>query len=337
MNKIKNLELENPFFLAPMEAVNCTSFRLLCKKRGAGLVFTDMIDADIFIDSVNEIGTEEAIKKYVNPLEQERPLCIQIGGGKIETLVKTANILSSYCDMIDYNVGCPLGYMLGKKGGVYLMKHPNILEKIVKELRENISLPFSVKIRSGWDEKSINAIEVSKMLERLGVDAITIHGRTRKQLYKRRADWQLVRKIKEDAKIPIILSGDVTNSYMAHMAFMHTKCDFIMVARGAMNNPSIFKSLNQYYKEYKEKGIEPAKPFTTYEKRKEDVVKDFEEFLELYNKIEQRYKFSELQDHAIWSVREAKNNTELKQEIINSKTEQELKEIVMRSVYSKIL
>ncbi|MFT4311030.1 MAG: tRNA dihydrouridine synthase [Candidatus Woesearchaeota archaeon] len=223
--------------------------------------------------------------------------------------------------------------MLGKKGGVYLMKHPDQLRKIVKALREEIKLPFSVKIRSGWDPQSINAVEVSKMLEKEGVDAITVHARTRKELYKKRADWTLVRKVKETVKVPIILSGDVTNPYMAHMAFMHTKCDFVMVARGAMNNPSIFSYLNDYLKEYNENKTEPSKPFTTYEKNKEDVILDFEEFLKLYKKIEKRYRFSELQDHAIWSVREAKNNSDLKQEIINSKTEQELKETVRKTIY----
>ena len=331
--KIKDLELENPFILAPMEAVNCASFRLLCKKRGAGLVFTDMIDADKFIEFLQETSKEEAVSKYINPQSKERPLCIQIGGGKIETLLETARVVSKYCDMIDYNVGCPLGYMLGKKGGVYLMKHPEQLKKIVTALRKEIKLPFSVKIRSGWDPKSINAVEVSKMLEEVGVDAITVHGRTRKELYRKRADWKLVREVKEAVKVPVILSGDVTNPYMAHMAFIHTKCDFVMVARGAMNNPSIFKHLNDYSKEYNENKTEPSKPSTTYEKRKEEVILDFEEFLELYNKVEKRYRFSELQDHAIWSVREAKNNSLLKQEIINSKTEQELIEIVRKSVY----
>lgn len=330
---IKDLELTSPFFLAPMEAVNCASFRLVCKRRGAGLVFTDMIDADYFMEAVNSEGEEFAIKKYVNPQENERPLCVQIGGGKIETLVLTANIVSKYCDMIDYNVGCPLGYMLGKKGGVYLMKHPNILEKIVIELRKNISLPFSVKLRAGWDSDSVNALEVSLMLEKLGVDAITVHGRTRKQLYRRRADWPLVRKIKESVNIPVILSGDVTNSYMAHMAFLHTKCDFIMCARGAMNNPSIFSSLNKYYDKWISDGLEPEKPDSTYCKNKDEVVEDFLEFLELYNKIENRYKISEIQDHAIWAVREAKNNSVLKQEILTCKTESEIIKKIKKSIF----
>ncbi len=328
MKKIGNLEIENPFILAPMEAVNCASFRLLCKRRGAGLVFTDMIDADIFMKSVIENGEKSTLLKYVNPQQDERPLCIQIGGGKIETLVETCKIISKHCDMIDFNIGCPLGYMLGKKGGVYLMKHPNMLEKIVRELRSNISLPFSVKMRSGWDEGNVNALEIALMLEKLGVDAITIHGRTRKQMYRERADWVLARKIKDSVSIPVILSGDVTNTYMANRAFQHTKCDFLMIARGAMNNPSIFTYLNDDFQK-----VELEKPENTYMKVKKDVCRDFEEFLKLYREREVRYKFGELQDHALWSVRESKNVSLLKQEILKAKKEEELIRIVNKSLF----
>lgn len=333
MFKISTLEFDSPFILAPMEAVNCASFRLVCKRRGAGIVFTDMIDADIFMEAVLEFGEDFAVKKYVNPQFDETPLCIQIGGGKISSLVDCAKIVSKYAQMIDYNVGCPLPYMLGKKGGVYLMKHPNILEKIIRALREAISIPFSVKIRAGWDFDSKNAVEVAILLESLGVDAITVHGRTRTQLYKERADWPLVRKIKESVNVPVILSGDVTNSYMAHMAFMHTKCDFIMCARGAMNNPSIFRQLNKYYNDWTLNKQEPEKPLTTYNKNKEDVVLDFSEFLSLYKERENRYKISEIRDHAIWAVREAKNNSELKQELIACEDETSILNVVKKCVY----
>lgn len=315
--KISSLKIDNPFFLAPMEAVNCASFRVLCLRRGAGLVYTDMIDADIFAEFAKENSLAEAIHKFINPQEEEKgKLAIQLGGRDVENLIFTINAVKKYAVLIDFNVGCPLGYMLGKKGGVYLMKHPEQLYSIVKLLRTEIDIPFTVKIRSGWDNDSINAIEISKELEILGVDAITIHPRTRKQKYSDKADWQLVRKIKDSIKIPVILSGDVTNTYMAKMAFDHTKCDAIMIGRAGKNNPSIFTKLN--------KGFADKKPIKTYDKNKIDSLNDFKEFLELYKKMEYRFKLSEIKDHALWLSRECKNNKQVTQKIIEADNEDQI-------------
>ncbi|MCF7859223.1 MAG: tRNA-dihydrouridine synthase [Candidatus Cloacimonetes bacterium] len=329
--RIKNLELDNPFFLAPMEAVNCTSFRLLCKKRGASLVFTDMVDADIFMEKVSELGKEKAIKLLINPHPEEKPLAIQLGGANIETLKKTIAIIEPIADLIDYNIGCPLPYMLGKKGGCYLMKHPDQLYKIIKELRIAITKPFTVKMRSGWDKNSINALKIAKELEILGVDALTIHARTRVQKYQDKSDWPLVRKIKESVNIPIILSGDVTNSYLAHMAFAHTKCDFIMIGRGAKNNPSIFVDLNNYWKTKKQ----PIKPTNIYDKKTDMVKRDFKYFIELYERVENRNNLSELKDHTLWFARECQNNKELTQKFLLAKNKVQLHKL-FNKVYFRI-
>ncbi|MCF7872156.1 tRNA-dihydrouridine synthase family protein [Candidatus Woesearchaeota archaeon] len=329
--QIGSLELENPFFLAPMEAVNCASFRILCKKRGAGLIFTDMIDADIFMEKVSEIGELKTINQLINPQTEEKPLAIQLGGSNIETLKKTIQIIEPIAELIDYNIGCPLPYMLGKKGGCYLMKHPDQLYKIIKELRPIIKKPLTIKMRSGWDKNTINALEIAKELEKLGVNAITIHPRTRKQKYMERADWTLIKKIKENINIPIILSGDVTNTYMAHMAFAHTKADFLMIGRGAKNNPSIFEELNNYWKLKKQ----PKKPLTTYNKKTEQVRRDFKYFMELYNKIENRNNLSELKDHTIWFAKECQNNKEITQKILQAKNKVMLHKIINKVYFKK--
>lgn len=307
-----------------MEAVNCASFRVLCKRRGASLVYTDMIDADIFAEFLQNNSKEKAIARFINPQKEEYPLAIQIAGANLDNLRATVQVIQPLATTIDYNIGCPLGYMCGKKAGAYLMKHPDQLYKIIRELREMIAQPFSVKMRSGWDKDSINALQVAIELESLGVDAIAIHPRTRKQKYQDRSDWNLVREIKAHIDIPVILSGDVTNAYMAHMAFAHTKCDYIMIARGAKNNPSIFKELHEYWKTKEQ----PQKPAVQFLKDEIDAKKDFFEFLRLYNKVEQRNNLSEIKDHARWTARGCKANIVVTREIEGANDVQKISDII---------
>lgn len=318
--QIRDFKPKNTFFLAPMEAVNCTSFRILCLKRGAGLVFTDLIDADDFTEFAKQNSIQEAIKKFINTNSQDHPLAIQLAGAKIENLIFTIKELENYCELFDFNVGCPLGTILGKKAGCYLMKHPTNLYKIISELRKATQKPLTVKLRSGWDENSINAIDLGIELEKLGVDAITLHARTKEQGYQKKSDWNLIKKLKETISIPVILSGDVFNAYDAKIAFEKTNCDFIMIGRGAKANPSIFTQVHNYKTATKKDKI--------YCKNEINPIKDFLEWLKLYHQLENRNNFSEIKDHALWTSIECKNNKEIKQQIINAKTEEELLAII---------
>jgi tRNA-dihydrouridine synthase B len=324
---------KNPFILAPMEAVNCASFRVLCKRRGAEFVFTDMIDADDFVAKANEVGLDEAVKILINPQDEEADsLVIQLGGANLENILFTIRAVAKYAVWIDYNLGCPLTSMLGKKGGVYLMKHPNQLYPKVSAivgLCDELGKPFSVKLRAGWDEDSLNAVEIAKELEKLGVALVTIHPRTRKQLYKDRANWQLARDVKSALSIPVILSGDVTNAYMAHMAFAHVKCDAIMCARGAKHNPSLFRELKSYYATR----IQPVKPLELYVKSTHQAQNDFYEWLSLYKSIENRYRLSEIIDHARWTIRGAKNAAALTEELGTVTTEDKIKICVSHLIF----
>ena len=282
-----------------------------------------MIDADIFSAFAKENSPDEAVRKFVNPQKDEKPLAIQLGGANVSNLLYAMEILQPYADLYDYNIGCPLGYMLGKKGGCYLMKHPDQLYKIVAQLSKVCKpkgIPLTVKMRSGWDTESINAHEIAPQLEKLGVDAITLHPRTRKQGYRDRADWVLARKVKDLLTIPLILSGDVTNSYMAHMAFTHVKCDFVMVGRAAKNNPSVFLELNEYLAS----GKEPVKPDKAYGKKTSQARKDWGEFLGLYKEREHRFLLSELKDHALWMAKECRNNAKVTEHILKAKNENDL-------------
>jgi tRNA-dihydrouridine synthase B len=320
---------KNPFFLAPMEAVNCASFRVLCKELGAGVVYTDMIDADIFFEYATEHSLSRAIQKFINPQPDEMPLAIQIGGSKIESLLFTLQAIEPHAVFVDINAGCPLGYMLGKKGGAYFAKHPNMLYKVVKDLLAVATKPLTVKIRSGWDEQSINALEVALELEKLGVSAITIHPRTRVQEGRGKADWQIARHLASNLAIPVILSGDVTNAYTARLAFEKTGCDYIMLARAAQRNPGVFSKLETWW----QTKSHLSKPLSRYDKNKEHITKNFKRFVQLYRERETKYSFSQLQDHALWFAKECKNNTVVTQKILRAKREEELVSILSSLIF----
>jgi len=306
LNTIGSYTPEGRFFLAPMEGVTRTPFRILCRRRGASLVTTDMIDADTFCGIADVRGVQAAIREQIDPHEEDAPLAIQLGGSNPETLVRAARILEPYAVIIDLNAGCPIGKTFGAGGGCTLMRDPERLYAIVEALREAIENPFTVKLRKGWD--SPQAVEIAQELERLGVDGITIHPRTRDQRYSDRADWAYAREVKEAVRIPITLSGDVTNATSAKEAFKTSGCDFIMIGRAARQHPSVFRHLDHDtgIGRYGKSGVEP--------------IEDFEEWLELYHRFE-RYRLSEIRDHALWSVSEAENAKELKRAINDTRDE----------------
>lgn len=241
--KFNDFELDNEVFLAPMAGVTDLPFRLICKEHGCGLLYTEMINAKAlcFEDSKT--------KKMLNINEKEFPVAVQIFGSEVEYMAKAAEILNDYPnEILDINMGCPAPKVVKNGDGSALMKNPQLARKILEAVVKNSKKPVSLKIRKGWDEESINALEIAKIAQESGICAITIHGRTREQYYSGKADWDIIKKIKEEVNIPVIGNGDVASVEDAIKIKEITNCDAIMIGRGAQGNPWIFERINHYIK-----------------------------------------------------------------------------------------
>ncbi|MBI4738915.1 tRNA dihydrouridine synthase DusB [Candidatus Woesearchaeota archaeon] len=289
--RIGSVRLENPVFLAPMEAVNCTAFRLMCKRYGAGLVYSPMIDVERFCAELEEKDIIEH-SHFVDFIEEERPLAIQIGGAKPDNYAVATRSLEQYADIVDINLGCPLSDMLGKKGGAWLAKHTNMMEKVVNAVLENTSKPVTAKIRIGWDDSSINAVEVAKILENIGVAAIAVHGRTCKQHYTKKANWDIIRKVHDGVEIPVIGNGDIFLPGHAKYVLERNMCDAVMLARGAKGNPYIFKRVTALLKT----GKNIPEPTIL------EQMRIIFELVETYTDVQKRQTFNEVRDHVMWMV-----------------------------------
>ncbi len=241
--KFRDFEVENEVFLAPMAGVTDLPFRLICKELGCGLLYTEMINAKaLCYDDKNT-------KKMLNILDEEHPVAVQIFGSEPEFMGKAAQILNDYPnEILDINMGCPAPKVVKNGDGSALMRNPKLAGQVLDQVVKNSKKPVTLKIRKGWDDNSINALEIAKIAEDCGICAITIHGRTREQYYSGQADWDIIGEVKSKISIPVIGNGDVTSVEDAIRIKDHTGCDAIMIGRGAQGNPWIFKRIDHYMK-----------------------------------------------------------------------------------------
>eukprot|EP00825_Cyclidium_porcatum_P002479 TRINITY_DN11145_c0_g1_i4.p1 TRINITY_DN11145_c0_g1~~TRINITY_DN11145_c0_g1_i4.p1 ORF type:complete len:435 (+),score=66.88 TRINITY_DN11145_c0_g1_i4:1376-2680(+) len=300
--KIGNLTFENNIFLAPMAGVTDISFRGLCKEMGCGLVYTEMVSAKALY-----YGSENT-QTLLRIADEEKPVAVQIFGREPDIMANVCeehfNDRDDIC-IIDINMGCPAPKIVKNGEGSALMKEPELVYEIVKAIKKVSKKPVTVKFRKGFDEDNINAVEFAKGMEQAGVDAITVHGRTRKQMYQGVADWNIIKAVKDNVSIPVIGNGDVFSGEDALRMKELTNCDGIMIARGSQGNPWIFKEVNCSLKGESLQEI-------SYTEKIEMCLRHYE----LALKYDGEFKaIREMRKHASWYVKGLPRCTDIRNEI----------------------
>ncbi len=304
--RISNLEFPNNVFLAPMAGVTDIIFRSICKEMGCGLVYTEMVSSKALY-----YGSENT-KELLKVSSKEVPVAVQIFGSEPLVMAKACDNFNDNIDicLIDINMGCPAPKIVKNGDGSALMKNPKLAYEIVKAVKEASNKPVTVKFRKGFDNNDINAVEFAKCIEAAGADAITIHGRTREQMYEGKADWDIIRQVKEAVKIPVIGNGDVFCAEDAVNITRQTGCDGIMIARGAQGNPWIFQQITQILRDEEVK-------LPTGSEKIEIAINHLKQAVEYYG---ENRAVREMRKHISWYIKGIRNSTNIKNKI-NSETE----------------
>ena len=310
--KIGNVEIKNQVVLAPMAGYSNTSFRKIIKDMGAGLIFAEMVSDKALV--YKNAKTLELLKMS----EEERPIAQQIFGSDVESFVEAARIVESvmHPDIIDINMGCPVPKVaVSAQAGSALLKNPDKIKKIVSEVVKAVSVPVTVKIRLGWDESSINCVEVAKVIESAGASAITLHARTRAQGYSGKARWEYIKQVKENVSIPVIGNGDVKTCFDAKRMILETGCDAVMIGRGVLGNPWLIRDCVEYL----ESGSVP-KPVSNQEKI-EMMKRHFELLKQDKN---EKVALLEIRSNILFYLKGMPGNKEMKTRICEAKSEEDI-------------
>ena len=312
MFKIGNVEIKNKVVLAPMAGISNSAYRTIIKEMGAGLIVAEMVS-----DKAIMYGSKKTVD-MLYMTDFERPISQQIFGSDKESFIIAAKYIyeNMHPDIIDINMGCPVPKVaISSQAGSALLKNPDKVYEIVKSVVDAVPIPVTVKIRSGWDENSINAKEIAKVIEKAGASAITVHPRTRSQGYSGNADWNTIKEVKESVNIPVIGNGDIKSCYDAKRMLDETGCDAIMIGRGVLGNPWLIKECVEYL----EKGIIPKE--VTFKEKINMIKKHLNLLIET-----KPYKVAilEIRSHAAWYLKGLPNTKDLKEAIFKSTSSEEL-------------
>ena len=316
--KIGNVELKNPYILAPMAGVTDLPFRLLCKEQGAGLLCMEMISAKAI--QYNNQNTKALLE--IHP--EEEPVSLQLFGSDPNVISEIAKRIEELpFSILDINMGCPVPKIVKNGEGSALMNQPKLVHEIVRKTAKAIQKPVTVKIRKGFNDESINAVEIAKIIEDAGGAAVAVHGRTREQYYSGKADWDIIRQVKEAVKIPVIGNGDVVSGESALAMMTETGCDGVMIGRGAQGNPWIFSQLI----EYEQTGVMPKRPSS----------KELKEMMLRHARLQIEYKgeylgVREMRKHVAWYTTGLPNSAKLRGEINAVESYEELEKLLEEKI-----
>lgn len=314
--KISNLSFDNNIFLAPMAGVTDIAFRGLCKEQGCGLVYTEMVSAKALVYGSNNT------KDMLRVSDEEKPVALQIFGADPYYMAKSMDFFNNNDNIciIDINMGCPAPKIVKNGEGSALMKNPKLAQEIVREIKKVSTKPITVKFRKGFERNSSTAVDFAKYMEEAGVDAIAVHGRTREQMYEGTADWDIIKQVKESVSVPVIGNGDVKTPEDAKKLFEISNCDAIMIGRGAMGNPWLFKQIQDI-----NNGKEVIEPTPT---QKLDLcLRHYDLSLKYFG---DHIGTLEMRKHVGWYLKGLSNNIEIKNMVNREKDPEQVKSILIK-------
>lgn len=306
--KIGNVELDNNLILAPMAGVTNLPFRIICEKFEPGMVCTEMVSSKAIFYN------DQKTRRLLNTEGEKRPISFQIFGSDEETMGYTAKYMSKIADIIDINMGCPAPKVVKNGDGSKLLLDLEKAKRIMKVVVENSSVPVTVKIRKGWDKENIVAVQVAKIAEEVGISAITIHGRTRSEFYTGKADWDIIKEVKDSVKIPVIGNGDIVDEETAYQMFEKTGVDGIMIGRGSFGNPWIFRNIKHFL-------ITGEKLPSPTNSERLNIIK---EHIDLAVEEKGEIAIKELRKHIAWYTKKLKNSSEFRNSINMIETKEQL-------------